>query len=160
MRRRTESLIRMIRNIEREVLVKGYIPGKYVKRVNEVHRTFISQAERSMVNLRIHNNVAGAVFTVGDMSYATNKSIQEGSVRPIAAESIRQAGGWGLGWAGMKVGCAAGALAGIETGPGAFVTCAIGGAIGGVAGYFGADWVADMIYENEDGLPWLNPENW
>jgi len=42
----------------------------------------------------------------------------------------------------LKVGAAAGAALGIETGPGAVITGAIGGII------FGADWVADFIYEN------------
>ena len=40
---------------------------------------------------------------------------------------------------------AGGALLGVGTGSGLFVT---GGIVGGVAGYYGADWLADYIYEN------------
>ena len=41
-----------------------------------------------------------------------------------------------------------GAGVGIETGPGAIITGLVGGIIFGTAGYFGADWVADHVYEN------------
>ena len=50
--------------------------------------------------------------------------------------------------AGFKVGGVVGAALGIETGPGAILTGAIGGIVFGTAGYFGADWVADHIYAN------------
>jgi hypothetical protein len=43
---------------------------------------------------------------------------------------------------------ALGAAAGVETGPGMVLTAIGGGLIGGVAGYFGGDWVADFIYED------------
>jgi hypothetical protein len=45
----------------------------------------------------------------------------------------------------MKLGAAGGALVGIETGQGAIVTGLIGSAVGGFAGYYGFDWVADHI---------------
>ncbi len=50
--------------------------------------------------------------------------------------------------AGGKIGLVAGALVGIETGPGAIVTGAIGAIIFGIAGYWGADWIADHISPN------------
>lgn len=68
--------------------------------------------------------------------------------KPISAEVIRQAGGWGGAVAGFKVGGVIGAGVGIETGPGAIITGLVGGIVFGTAGYFGADWVADHIYEN------------
>lgn len=37
---------------------------------------------------------------------------------------------------------------GIETGPGAIITGLVGGIVAGAAGYYGADWIADHIYEN------------
>lgn len=37
---------------------------------------------------------------------------------------------------------------GIETGPGAILTGAVGAVIFGAAGDFGADWIADYIGEN------------
>jgi hypothetical protein len=43
---------------------------------------------------------------------------------------------------------ALGGLAGVETGPGMVLTAIGGGLIGGTAGYFGADWIADWIYED------------
>ena len=46
------------------------------------------------------------------------------------------------------IGGAAGAAVGIETGPGAVVTGFVGAVIFGVAGYLGADWVADFIDKN------------
>ncbi|HEX8201389.1 MAG TPA: hypothetical protein VF590_12950, partial [Isosphaeraceae bacterium] len=76
------------------------------------------------------------------------QSYEQRTVKPIAAESIRQVGGWASALAGMKLGAAAGALVGIETGPGAVVTAAAGGLLGGVGGYFGFDWIADHIHEN------------
>jgi hypothetical protein len=36
----------------------------------------------------------------------------------------------------------------VETGPGLVVTGLIGGIVLGMAGYFGADWVADHIHAN------------
>lgn len=48
----------------------------------------------------------------------------------------------------MKIGGAAGAAVGIETGPGAILTGAVGALIFGTAGYFGADWIADYIDPN------------
>ncbi len=92
--------------------------------------------------------IAGVVFTAVDMGYAVEQSVEEQSFRPVAAESVRQVGGWGGAIAGAKLGGIAGAAVGIETGPGAIVTGAIGAIIFGAAGYFGADWVADMISEN------------
>lgn len=92
--------------------------------------------------------VTGIVFTAYDLEQASEKSLKNGSVKPITAEVIRQAGGWGMAVAGAKIGTAAGAAVGIETGPGAVLTGLVGGIIFGTAGYFGADWVADYIDEN------------
>ena len=41
-----------------------------------------------------------------------------------------------------------GVAVGVETGPGAIITGAVGALVGGFAGYFGADWIADFISEN------------
>jgi hypothetical protein len=50
--------------------------------------------------------------------------------------------------AGAKIGFVGGALFGIETGPGAIVTGALGSIIFGAAGYFGAELIADQISPN------------
>lgn len=87
-------------------------------------------------------------FTAYDISSAASEAIKVESVKPLAAEAVRQFGGWGGAAAGFKIGAASGAFFGAATGPGAFVTGLVGGIVLGAAGYFGADWVADMIYEN------------
>jgi hypothetical protein len=58
---------------------------------------------------------------------------------------IRQVGGWGGTIAGAKISGVVGAAFGIETGPGAILTGAGGAIVFGVAGYFGADWVANKV---------------
>lgn len=100
--------------------------------------------------------IFGVAMTVADFCKAGNQSIEQGSVKPIAAETIRQVGGWGGsalgGWAtalaAAKIGGMGGAAAGVELGPGAVVTGVIGAVVFGVAGYYGADWVADWIHPN------------
>jgi hypothetical protein len=92
--------------------------------------------------------VVGVVMTAKDVYQAGQRSLEQGSAKPLAAEGIRQVGGWGGGIAGAKIGFGVGALLGIETGPGAIVTGAIGAVIFGAAGYFGADWIADKISPN------------
>ena len=37
---------------------------------------------------------------------------------------------------------------GIEADPEAIITGLVGGIVAGAAGYYGADWIADHIYEN------------
>jgi hypothetical protein len=56
------------------------------------------------------------------------------SLKPVTAESIRQVDGWTSAWAGIKLAAA--------------VSTAVGGLIGGVAGYCFFDWAADQIDEN------------
>ena len=92
--------------------------------------------------------IVGVAVDSWNFGSSINDSIEAGTPAPAVAETVRIVGGWGGAWAGTKIGCGAGALAGIETGPGAVTTCIIGGFIGGVGGYFGADWLADLIDEN------------
>lgn len=92
--------------------------------------------------------VVGVIVDAVQLGAATNESFKQGSVRPIAAQTVRTAGSWGMAWAGAKAGLAIGAVAGIETGPGLVLTAIGGGIVGGFAGYLGADWIADWIYEN------------
>ncbi|OEE64818.1 hypothetical protein A1OO_21755 [Enterovibrio norvegicus FF-33] len=140
--KRIEQIISYVRDIDKEVLLANKVPAKavftpdsyaLVKQVGRVGRTV---------------QVFGFALTAYDLTVATQESIKTGSMKPISAETIRQVGGWGSAVAGMKIGAVAGAAVGIETGPGAIVTGLVGGIIFGAAGYFGADWVADFIYEN------------
>lgn len=93
--------------------------------------------------------VIAGVLTDGYFLYeSAMQSIERGTPKPVVAQAVRTIGGWAGGWAGAKIGCAAGAAAGVETGPGLVLTCIAGGIIVGFAGYYGADWVADMISED------------
>ena len=92
--------------------------------------------------------VFGIAFTAYDLGKAGEKSFEIHSSRPIAAETVRQIGGWSAAAKGFAIGGSLGAAAGIETGPGSVVTGLIGGIVFGTAGYFAADWVADYIYKN------------
>jgi hypothetical protein len=92
--------------------------------------------------------VIGVVVDAAQLGAAGVESYQQGSIRPVAAQAVRTAGSWAMAWAGAKAGVALGGLAGVETGPGLVLTAIGGGLIGGAAGFFGADWIADWIYEN------------
>lgn len=140
--KRINQIITYVKDIDKEVLLANKVPAKaiftpesyaYVRNIGRVGRAV---------------QLFGIVFTAYDLSVATEQSIKTKSMAPIGAEVIRQSGGWGAGVMGLQIGSMVGASLGIETGPGAIITEAIGGIIFGAAGYFGADWVADFIYEN------------
>jgi hypothetical protein len=124
--------------VDREVLIEGEIAAVAVKGARAMALTRGLQFVQGV----------GLVVSAYDLATAGAKSYREGSVKPIAAESLRQMGGWAAAFAGLKLGAAAGAMVGIETGPGAVLTAAAGGFVGGVAGYFGFDWIADRIHRN------------
>ncbi|HBZ3563707.1 TPA: glycine zipper family protein, partial [Klebsiella pneumoniae] len=137
------KISKYVKDIDKEVLLHGEkIPASAVFTPETLKYTkFFTRAARVV-------QVTGIVFTAYDLEQASEKSLKNGSVKPITAEVIRQAGGWGMAVAGAKIGTVAGAAVGIETGPGVVLTGLIGGVIFGTAGYFGADWVADHIDEN------------
>ena len=120
------------RNVDREVLIEGAIPAEAVKGASAMAATRVFQFVSGV----------GIVLTVYDLGSAARRSVETQSVRPIAMESARQAGGWAGALAGAELGGMAGAAVGIETGPGAVVTGAIGSVVFGVAGFMGADWIA------------------
>jgi hypothetical protein len=92
--------------------------------------------------------VVGVVVDGIQLAGAVQTSVEQESVRPVAAQTLRTAGSWAMAWAGAKAGVMLGAAAGVETGPGVVLTAIGGGVVGGVAGYLGADWIADWIYED------------
>ena len=175
LRTRVNQLIWAIEKVEGEVLIQGGVPGNAVKRVSSAHTPYIStadelwasfakgkinkaQLEAELASLEKGYNkakivgrvgrvltVVGVVFTVKDVADATQRSAQANSYKPLAAETIRQVGGWGGALAGAKIGAVGGALFGIETGPGAILTGAAGAIIFGALGYFGADLIADEV---------------
>jgi hypothetical protein len=134
---RIENIKNLVR-ADAEVAIKGAVPASAVKGAASIALT------RGLQGVQI----VGFVMTAVDVGTAVQKSTNQQSVKPIAAESIRQVGGWSMAWAGMKLGGLAGAALGIETGPGAVATAAIGAVAGGVAGYMGFDWIADHIDQN------------
>ena len=90
----------------------------------------------------------GFTLTAVNMTHAAKVSITENTVKPIAAESIRQVGGWASAWAGIKLGAAGGAAVEVTTGPGVLISAEVGSIGGGIAGFFAFDWIADHFYEN------------
>jgi hypothetical protein len=171
-------LINAITHVEGEVLVEGSTPPRSALPLSASHNRYVKAAEalweqfdaKQMTRSELETGlsslddayksaravgrvgrvfmVAGIVFTAVDITRATSQSIDQRSGKPIAAETVRQVGGWGSAIAGAKIGALTGAAFGIETGPGAVITGAIGAVIFGAAGYFGADWIADHISEN------------
>lgn len=141
--KRIDKIAGYVKDVDKEVLIQGEkVPAKAIFTGTSLKFT------QNLVRVGRVVKVIGFVFTAYDLEQASQKSIEVKSTKPITAEVIRQAGGWGGTVAGAKVGTAVGAACGIETGPGAIITGAIGGIIGGVAGYYGADWIADQIDEN------------
>lgn len=143
LKKRIDRISNYVEDIDKEVLLHGKkIPASAIFTPETLKYTkYFTRGARVV-------QVTGIVFTAYDLEQATEKSIKNSSVQPITAEVIRQAGGWGAAMVGAKVGTAAGALVGVETGPGVILTGLVGGIIFGTAGYFGADWVADYIDEN------------
>lgn len=92
--------------------------------------------------------VAGIVVDTVQLGSATVDSMKQGTSRPVAAQVVRTGGEWAMAWAGAKAGILIGGAAGIETGPGLVLAAIGGGMIFGIAGYMGADWIADFIYED------------
>jgi hypothetical protein len=141
--KRVDKIASYVREIDKEILIDGKkVPASAVFNKQSLGVT------NALVRSARVVQVLGVAFTAYVLTQASRESIEIGSSKPITAELVRQAGGWGMAWAGFKVGGVAGAALGIETGPGAVATGLIGGIIFGAAGYFGADWVADHIYEN------------
>ena len=180
-RTRVNQLIWAVKNVEGETLIQGGVPSDAVKRVSTAQTPYISTAEELWAKFEAKKitksqleselkaletayskakivgrvgrvlTVVGVVFTVKDVADATQKSIDRNSYKPLAAETVRQVGGWGGAIAGAKIGFGVGALFGIETGPGAIITGAIGAIIFGAIGYFAADQLAGWI-EDEDAV--------
>jgi hypothetical protein len=177
-RAQVDKLIDIIKNVEGEVLIEGKVPGQAVSQLSAAHNAYVRSAEvlweqftsKQITKAQLEAELAaleraygkakfvgrlgraltvvGVIFTVKDVAAATQRSLDQKSYKPLAAESIRQVGGWGGAIAGGKAGFALGALFGIETGPGAIVTGALGAVIVGGAAYYGFDLLADQISPN------------
>lgn len=141
--KRINKIAGYVKDADQEIL----IGGKKVPAAAVFNKETLSATSTFVKSARVVQ-VLGIVLTAYDLAQASRESYNIGSAKPITAEVVRQAGGWGMAAAGFKVGGVVGAALGIETGPGAILTGAIGGIVFGTAGYFGADWVADHIYAN------------
>lgn len=143
LQKRIEKIAAYISAVDSEVLVQAErIPASAIFTDASLQNT------QTYVKYARVVQVLGVVLTAYDLAEAGHESYKTSSVKPITAEIIRQAGGWGTAMAGFKLGGAMGAAVTIETGPGAIIGGLVGGIVFGSAGYFGADWVADHIYEN------------
>ncbi len=170
-----KKIIRVIENVEGEVLIEGGVPGNAVKKVSSAHTPYIETAdeiwaartagkitleeaegrlavlakayERAKIVGRVGRvlTVVGVVLTAVDLGVAGKKSYDKNSFRPLAAETVRQAGGWSGVYAGAIAGAGLGALFGIETGPGAILFAAGGAMIFGAIGYWRGNVIAGWI---------------
>jgi hypothetical protein len=80
--------------VERDVLFKGHIDPSAVE----------GKGIRTARGAGVALGVYGVIVTARDLYVATEESIEEESVMPVAAETIRQAGSWGMAWPGAKAG--------------------------------------------------------
>lgn len=174
-----DTLIQTIQKAEGEVLIKGGVPGDAVKRVSAAQTPYIETAEEIWSRFeakkitrpqmeaelealaKAYNKakivgrvgrvltVVGVVFTAADVANAAQKSYDKRSYKPLAAEAVRQVGGWSGAYAGGILGAEIGAAFGIETGPGAIITGAIGAIIFGAIGYWRGDVIAGWIEGDE-----------
>ena len=122
--------------------------GASVKPVESTTESVLSAAGKDAGALQYLGKglgVVGVAMSAHDLANAGEQSLKEHSVKPLAVEAAKQAGGWAGAWAGAEAGAALGAALGIESGPGAVVTGLVGGVVGGVAGAFGVN----------VGLSWL-----
>lgn len=87
----------------------------------------------------------GVAMDAWHMNIAIHRSLERKTLRPAAAQATRSLTTWGAAWAGAELLGLGGALAGIETGPGALVTGGIGALVGGCLGMFASDWLAQKI---------------
>jgi hypothetical protein len=106
--------------------------------------------------------IALDAYDAADSMRTASRLRSEGNATAAESELIHFGARSVGGWAGAGIGMAAGAAAGVETGPGLLVT----GAIGGVAGVFAGDKIAEWndnrgIYNQElGGKTWVyDPDN-
>ncbi len=133
-RAQLQGIINMVRQ-DREVLLHGAVPPAAVKGALAIGTTRVLQGVQ----------IIGFVMSAVSLEHAAQRSFDRHFVRPLDAKTVRQAGGWMAGWAGMRLGALGGAALGIESGSGAVLTAAVGDVDGGLAGCFGFGWIADHV---------------
>lgn len=135
--KRIDKIASWVRDLDKEVLIKT----KHIPASGIFTRDSLRQALRLSMYVRVVQ-VFGIGFTAYDLYEAGKESFEKYSAKPLEKELVRQAGGWGAGMAGARIGVAVGVTLGLETGPGVIITGAIGGIIFGSIGYFGGSVLA------------------
>jgi hypothetical protein len=93
--------------------------------------------------------VVGVLVDTVSLGMAAKESVDVGSAKPLAAQSVRVATSAGMAWGGAKAFGVMGAAYGTALGPVGIVGIGIAGALlGGFLGMVAGDYVADLIYEN------------
>jgi len=89
--KRIDKILKYVKDIDKEVLLHGEkIPVSAIFTPETLKYTeYFTRGARVV-------QVTGIVFTAYDLEQASEKSLKNGSVKPITAEAIRQAGGWGM----------------------------------------------------------------
>ena len=174
-----DTLIQTIQKAEGEVLIKGGVSGDAVRKISNAHTPYIQTAEEIWSKFeakkitrpqmeaelellaKAYNKakivgrvgrvltVIGVVFTAVDVANAAQKSYDKGSYKPLAAETVRQVGGWSGAYTGSLAGAEIGILLTSETGPGAIIGGAVGAIIFGGIGYWRGDVLAGWIESEE-----------
>lgn len=133
-----DQIAEWVKNVDKEVLVQAEkIPPEAIFTPGSYRATSVLIKGARVVR------VFAIGFTAHDLKLAADESIKQKSIKPISVEVVKQAGGWGGAIAGARIGVAVG----IETGPGAIVSGAVGGIIFGTAGYFGASWLTEYLQD-------------
>jgi LysM repeat protein len=119
-------LIETIEKIEGEVLIKGDTPPGSGSRLSAPHNAYVKSAERLLqehkqgrltrpqliqelsklesayAKARVVGRVGrvlgviGVILTAADVARASQQSLDQGSLKPLGAEVVRQVGGWGV----------------------------------------------------------------
>jgi len=140
----------------------------------QVYRPLLTPAEQAVEAAHLRPGlrgggaalgIAGAALVLYDASetgFSIRRHLNQGNATAAQSEAIHFGSRTVGGFAGAGLGVAAGAMAGIETGPGALVTGTIGGIAGAVGGEKIAAWMDNRaIYNQTDrqGNTWtLDPE--
>lgn len=115
-----------------EVLIEGPVPPQAVE----------SAGARALKGVGRGLFWVAVAMTVYDIGQSIRESFEQGSVKPVLRETVRQATTWGAAIGGAKLG----GLIGSAFGPvGTVVGGIIGGVVGGIAGYIGGSWLASLF---------------
>jgi hypothetical protein len=144
LKNRIAKITHYAESLDKEILVQ---PNPKIPPSAIFSKTGLAQAFGVVKYARVVE-VFGIGFTAYDLGLAADQSFHAKSVQPIEKEAVRQMGGWGGAIVGARMGLAAGALIGLETGPGTVITGLIGGIVFGAIGYFGGRDVADHMPVN------------